>query len=137
MANDTCGRCDGDKRITVTLKDLGGHQPHGCGIQHVIGCPQCDVQWGAFLVQYRSLIKMANDSDRQDYVDNDEGLHNRQQSSRQPRRAWIRENRALIDEVMTNAQRGRKPAHYLEYHHGPGCNCYSCRHVGQPLVPNA
>ncbi len=37
----TCQRCDGDRLITVTLKDRN-NSCHGCGIQHIIGCPMCD-----------------------------------------------------------------------------------------------
>lgn len=55
-----------------------------------------------------------NDTDRQDYVDNDEGLYNRQRRASN-KRAWLRANRALIDEVIRNVTSGRQPAHYLEY----------------------
>lgn len=37
-----CPRCRGDKTIVVNLKDLGGRQSHGFGVDHVIVCPACD-----------------------------------------------------------------------------------------------
>lgn len=56
-----------------------------------------------------------NDKERQDYVDNDEGLYYLQRTSRLQRRFWIRANRALIDGVIANVASGKKPQHYLKY----------------------
>ena len=56
-----------------------------------------------------------NDIERQEWVNNDEGLYNAQRHSRQPMRTWIRDNRAMIDEVIDNVVNGKKPAHYLAY----------------------
>lgn len=57
---------------------------------------------------------MANDSERQDFVDNDEGLYDMQRAASN-KRAWLRANREMIDEVAGNVPCGRKPAHYLKY----------------------
>jgi hypothetical protein len=56
-----------------------------------------------------------NDRQRQEYVDNDEGLYDAQRRSGQPRREWVRENRALIDEVIENVASGKNRQHYLKY----------------------
>lgn len=56
-----------------------------------------------------------NDSDRSQWIDNDEGLYNWWRSSRQSKREFIRENRAEIDQAIRNVTEGRKPAHYLAY----------------------
>ncbi|KKN91201.1 hypothetical protein LCGC14_0220690 [marine sediment metagenome] len=56
-----------------------------------------------------------NDTDRSQWVDNDEGLYNLWKSSGMNKRAWIKANRAMIDEVTNNVTSSRKPAHYLEY----------------------
>ena len=49
-----------------------------------------------------------NDSDREQWIDNDEGLYNWWRSSRQSKRAFIRENRAEIDEAI-NRVRNAEP----------------------------
>mgnify|MGYP001567339732 CR=1 FL=1 len=56
-----------------------------------------------------------NDEERRQWIDNDEGLYCMQRASGYPVRTWIKENRALIDEVIDNVTSGRKPAHYLKY----------------------
>ena len=56
-----------------------------------------------------------NDGDRAEWADNDEGLYDLMRASRLGKRAWIRENRALIDEVIRNVTEGDKPQHYLKY----------------------
>ncbi len=56
-----------------------------------------------------------NDTDRAQWVDNDEGLYNEKRRSRLPMREFVRRNRELIDQVIRNVTEGRKPAHYLEY----------------------
>jgi len=27
--------------LDVVLKDLAGKQPDGCGVNHIVGCPNC------------------------------------------------------------------------------------------------
>jgi len=49
------------------------------------------------------------------WVQNDEGLYDMARASRLTQRQWIRENRALIDEVIRNVTEGDKPQHYLKY----------------------
>ena len=56
-----------------------------------------------------------NDTERVQWVDNDEGLYRWWRTSRQSKRAFIRHNRAEIDVVIANVLDGRKPAHYLAY----------------------
>lgn len=56
-----------------------------------------------------------NDNDREDWVNNDEGLYKMWKRSRLSMRAFVRKNRALIDEVVGNVQSGKKRQHYLEY----------------------
>lgn len=54
-----------------------------------------------------------NNTDREQWIDNDEGLYNWWKSSRLSKRAFIKENRAAIDEAINNVTSGSKPAHYL------------------------
>lgn len=56
-----------------------------------------------------------NDSDRRDWINNDEGLYNWKRSSRLSMRAFINLNRADIDAVIRRVRDGEKPAHYLAY----------------------
>ena len=56
-----------------------------------------------------------NDDERAQWVDNDEGLYDWWRTSGQPKRAFIREHRAEIDEAIDNVTGGNKPAHYLKY----------------------
>lgn len=56
-----------------------------------------------------------NDSDREDFIINDEGLYAWQKSSRLPMRKFIRENRAAIDEVINNVNSGARSNSYLIY----------------------
>jgi hypothetical protein len=56
-----------------------------------------------------------NDTERAQWIDNDEGLYNWWRSSRQSKRQFIRENRAEIDKCIDNVTGGNKPAHYLAY----------------------
>lgn len=67
-----------------------------------------------------------NDEDRRQWIENDEGLYNWQRSSRLSMREFIKEHRREIDEVIRKVRDGVKPAHYLAYHHGPGCKCARC-----------
>jgi hypothetical protein len=56
-----------------------------------------------------------NDRDREQWVDNDEGLYNLMRRSRLGKRRWIRENRALIDEVAGHVTSGTKRQHFMAY----------------------
>ena len=63
-----------------------------------------------------------NDTERSQWIDNDEGLYNWFRSWRKGRHRadrsksiFIRENRAEIDAVIRNVTEGKKPAHYLAY----------------------
>ena len=49
------------------------------------------------------------------WIDNDEGLYNWWRQSKQPKRVFIRENRAELETCIRNVTEGRKPAHYLTY----------------------
>jgi hypothetical protein len=59
-------------------------------------------------------MRLTND-DREDWVNNDEGLYDWWQASGLSIRAFIRQNRELIDEAINNVVGGKQPAHYLKY----------------------
>lgn len=61
-----------------------------------------------------------NDSDREQWVSNDEGLYNMQRRSHLPMREFIKQNRTIIDEVINNVTNSVKPAHYLMYRNPKG-----------------
>ena len=56
-----------------------------------------------------------NDTERDQWVDNDEGLYDEWKRSGLSKRAFIRQNRSLIDGVITSVAGGAQPAHYLKY----------------------
>ena len=56
-----------------------------------------------------------NDDDREEFVNNDEGLYNMWLASSKGITVWVRENRPMIDEVIKAVRDGEKPAHYLVY----------------------
>lgn len=56
-----------------------------------------------------------NDSDREDWVENDEGLYDLMYSSHVGIKLWVPLNRELIDEVIGNVLSSRKHPHYLKY----------------------
>ena len=56
-----------------------------------------------------------NDEDRRQWIANDEGLYRWQRSSRLNMRAFIRANRAELDEVIRKVRDGERRAHYLIY----------------------
>lgn len=56
-----------------------------------------------------------NDTEREQWVANDEGLYDMQRTSGKSMRAWVRENREFIDTVAGKIVRSEQPAHYLKY----------------------
>ena len=56
-----------------------------------------------------------NDTERRQWIANDEGLYNWQRYSRLNMRDFIRQNRAEIDAAIKQVVDGTKPAHYLAY----------------------
>lgn len=56
-----------------------------------------------------------NDNDRQQWVDNDEGLYDMWRRSGKGITVWVRENRALIDANIKAVNSGAVPAHSLKY----------------------
>ena len=56
-----------------------------------------------------------NNTEREQWIDNDEGLYNWWKSSRMSKREFIKENRAQIDEVIENMISNKKPQHYMTY----------------------
>jgi len=56
-----------------------------------------------------------NNSEREDWVMNDEGLYDWWKSSKMSLRKFIKENRKEIDEAIRRVTDGEKPAHYLKY----------------------
>ena len=59
-----------------------------------------------------------NDNDREDCVNNDEGLYRMWQASGVGITTFVRDNRPFIDEVIRTVRDGEKPAHYLFYGDG-------------------
>ena len=56
-----------------------------------------------------------NNQEREQWIDNDEGLYRWWKSSKLSKRAFIKANRAKIDTVIRNVTEGMKPPHYLAY----------------------
>lgn len=56
-----------------------------------------------------------NDKDREQWIDNDEGLYCWWRSSGQPKKKFINENRQALTECINKVLNGTKPAHYLRY----------------------
>ncbi len=56
-----------------------------------------------------------NNTEREQWIDNDEGLYDWWKSSRLSKREFIRQNRAEIDAAIQNVTSSAKPAHYLKY----------------------
>ena len=72
-----------------------------------------------------------NNTEREAWIDNDEGLYNWWKSSKKPvfgtytgqfirlksmtKREFIAENREAIDAAIENVTSNKKPAHYLAY----------------------
>lgn len=56
-----------------------------------------------------------NDTERAQWIDNDEGLYNWKRSTGLSIREFIRQNRAEITAAIENITSNRKPAHYLAY----------------------
>lgn len=67
-------------------------------------------------------MRRISDEERRQWMLNDEGLYNEQRRSGLSMRAFIKEHRAFIDEIIENVVSGRKPAHYLAYDRGPRRN---------------
>jgi hypothetical protein len=58
-----------------------------------------------------------NDSDRAQWIDNDEGLYLWWRSSRVSKRNFIRENRQEITDYINRVLSGERQAHYGAYGH--------------------
>jgi hypothetical protein len=56
-----------------------------------------------------------NNNEREQWIDNDEGLYNWWRRSHQSKREFIKENREAIDAAIGNVTGNHKPAHYLAY----------------------
>ena len=56
-----------------------------------------------------------NDTEREQWIDNDEGLYDWWKSSRLSKREFIRANRAEIDAAITPVISGDKRQHHLKY----------------------
>lgn len=56
-----------------------------------------------------------NDTERKQWIDNDEGLYDWYRSSGQTMREFLRTNRDEIDAAITPVVEGDKPAHHLKY----------------------
>jgi hypothetical protein len=56
-----------------------------------------------------------NDTEREQWIDNDEGLYDWWRRSGGAKREFIRANRGEIDAAIDRVLNGDKPAHYLKY----------------------
>lgn len=56
-----------------------------------------------------------NNTEREQWIDNDEGLYDWWRSSRLSKREFIKQNRAEIDQAIERVTSGAQPAHYLKY----------------------
>jgi hypothetical protein len=56
-----------------------------------------------------------NNTEREQWIDNDEGLYDWWKSSGLSKREFIKQNRAEIDAAIENVTSGSKPASYLKY----------------------
>lgn len=56
-----------------------------------------------------------NNSDRNQWIDNDEGLYNWWKSSGLNKAEFIKLYKQEIDQVINNVTSNKKPAHYLAY----------------------
>lgn len=56
-----------------------------------------------------------NDTEREEWIKNDEGLYCWWRGSRQPLRKFVRENRPEIDRSIELMRSGKKQQHYLRY----------------------
>lgn len=56
-----------------------------------------------------------NNTERSQWIDNDEGLYCWWKSTRKSKKVFIQENRQEIDRCIENVTSGGKPAHYLRY----------------------
>ena len=56
-----------------------------------------------------------NNTEREVWIDNDEGLYDWWKSSRLSKREFIRQNRAEIDQVISRVTNSEKPMHYQKY----------------------
>jgi hypothetical protein len=56
-----------------------------------------------------------NDDDRQQWVDNDEGLYDMYRASGLSMRLFIRKNRRIIDACIKLVRDGKQPSSFLKY----------------------
>jgi len=56
-----------------------------------------------------------NDNDRWDWIQSDEGLYDMFRFSRKSKKAFLKENRGLLDEIIIGCRNGDIPPHYLKY----------------------
>ena len=56
-----------------------------------------------------------NDSDRSQWIDNDEGLYRWWKSTRLTKREFIKQNRAELDKSILSVVNGNNKAHFLIY----------------------
>ena len=56
-----------------------------------------------------------NNTDRTQWIDNDEGLYNWWKSTRLSKAKFIKENRTEIDAVIERMTSGKERQHYLAY----------------------
>lgn len=106
--------CDYCHAQWVRQPVLGGFRTFRCADNHIglpdpdwFVCPDCTVE--------ALLKKGINDDDRAQWIDNDEGLYDLWRASGLSKREFIRRNRPMLTEAITNVLDNKKPAHYLKY----------------------
>jgi hypothetical protein len=60
------------------------------------------------------MAKLTN-AERENWINNDEGLYNWKRSSKLSMRKFIAENKEEIDRCINNVLGNKQPAHYLAY----------------------
>lgn len=63
----------------------------------------------------RKAVTTMNNREREQWIDNDEGLYCWWKQSGLSKREFIKQNREEIDRCIENVTGGSKPAHYLRY----------------------
>jgi len=60
------------------------------------------------------MAKLTN-AEREQWINNDEGLYDWKRSSRLSMREFIKQNKEEIDQCINNVLGNKQPAHYLKY----------------------
>lgn len=106
--------CDHCRSQWVRQPVPGGFRTFRCEDNH-IGLPNPDIFVCPDCTREALLKQSLNDDARAQWIDNDEGLYDMWRRSGLSKREFIRRNRLMLTESITNVLEGKKPAHYLKY----------------------